>query len=396
MRTRRARRLAAVLAGLALTLAGTLAEAQTNDHFFRSWRWTREEGSARAAALGGAVVALGDDAVAGRANPAGLGSLSRSEVAIHVLQRGRATTPSGDTLSGGAALGLAAAAARLGTRWTAGLYAADTRHARLVLQPRPLPDGVTDEGTLEVRVREAGISAAYQVAARFHVGARLAIGHASVNGEYRRETPGEPTGLRVGTEGSEARLTGALGVVWEPVTRVRLGFAAEAGNAWTVDRTAMSPRLGANLDPGSAYRLRQPSALVLGASVRLSRKLVAFGQADRVRYGEIQSVLIIRQGAHSRDDYRLVDAWEPRAGLEVSLPLTKVSFQLRGGLERLAAGGLRYEGREDVERATFGGAPARLGWAVGGAMVAGGLRLDATVRRGGERPAFLAGVTARF
>jgi hypothetical protein len=177
---------------------------------------------------------------------------------------------------------------------------------------------------------------------------------------------------------------------------LRLAFAAERGNAWTLDRTAVSPWLGATLDPGSHYRLRQPSVLGVGASIRLSRKLVAFGQADRVLYGEIQQALIIRQGAHSRDDYGLADAWEPRGGIEVSLPFAKVSLQLRGGFERLAAGGLLYQGKDPVEQAAFPGSPARLGWAAGGALVTGGVRLDLAARGAGERPALLAGVTARF
>ena len=378
-------------------LAASAASAQTNDAFFRSWRWTREEGSSRAAALGGAAIALADDSTAARANPAGLTSLSRIEIAVHVLRRGSATTPAGDSLGSGATLGSFSFGARLGTRLAAGLYAADTRHARIAMATQPLPDDLMGDGRLEVRVREAGLAVAWQVGGNFHAGARVSVGHASINGEYRREAAGQPARLRVGTGGSDVRVTGALGVVWQPAERLRLAAVAEKGNAWELDRNAESPWLrGATLDPGSTYRLRQPSVLSLGAALRLSRKLVAFGQMDRVRYGEIQSTLIIRQGAHSRDDYQLLDAWEPRAGLEVSLPLTKVSIQLRGGIERLAAGGLLYQGRDEAERAIFRGSEARLGWTAGGALVTGSFRLDTALRGAGERPAFLAGLTARF
>jgi long-chain fatty acid transport protein len=381
----------------AALLTATAASAQTNDAFFRSWRWTREEGSSRAAALGGAAIALADDSTAARANPAGLTSLSRIEIAVHVLRRGSATTPAGDGLAGGATLGSFSFGARLGTRVAGGLYAADTRHARIAMEPRPLPDGLMGDGSLEVHVREAGLAAAWQIGGNFHAGARVSVGHASIKGEYHREAAGEPARLRVGTGGSDMRVTGALGVVWQPAESLRLAAVAETGNAWELERTAESPWLrGAVLDPGSTYRLRQPSVLGVGAAVRLSRKLVAFGQMDRVRYGEIQSTLIIRQGAHSRDDYQLLDAWEPRAGLEVSLPLTKVSIQLRGGVERLAAGGLLYQGRDAAEQAAFPGSEARVAWTAGGALVTGSFRLDTTLRGAGERPAFLAGITARF
>lgn len=372
------------------------AQAQTNDHFFRSWRWAREEVSARAAALGGAAVALADDSVAARVDPAGLGSLSRTEISGQMVRRGQATTPAGDALTGGVALGSLTGAGRLGARWAAGIYVAETRHAHLTLAPLALPDGLTDDGSLEVRVREAGLAAAWQAASGFHLGGRLAVGHAAISGEYRREAPGQPTHLRVGTGGADTRLTGALGATWEPAAHVRLAFLAELGNAWTLDRTAVSPWLDATLDPGSTYRLRQPSVLAVGAAFQLSRKLLLVAEADRVSYGQVQSALIIRQGAHSRDDYVLADAWEPRGGLELSLPFTRLSLQLRAGVERLAAGGLAYQGGDAVELAAFPGSPACVGWTAGAAVVTGGFRLDLAARGGGERPAFLAGASARF
>jgi len=259
-----------------------------------------------------------------------------------------------------------------------------------------MPDGLTDDGNLEVRVREAGLAASWQAAHGFHLGGRVAVGHASISGEYRREAPGEPTHLRVGTGGSDTRLTGAAGAAWEPGARVRLAFLYELGNAWELERTAVSPWLDATLDPGSSYRLRQPSVLAVGGAFQLSRKLLLVAEADHVSYGEIQSALIIRQGAHSRDDYVLASAWEPRGGLELSLPFTKLSLQLRAGVERLAAGGLSYQGGDPVELAAFPGSPARVGWTAGAAVVTGGFRLDVAGSGAGERPTFLAGASARF
>jgi hypothetical protein len=81
-----------------------------------------------------------------------------------------------------------------------------------------------------------------------------------------------------------------------------------------------------------AFRESSPA----GRPSASSRKVLGLVQIDRVRYGEIQSVVIIRQGAESRDDYRLEDAWEPRLGLEVSVPLHRVSLQFRAGAHGLA------------------------------------------------------------
>ena len=381
-----------------LLLGAAPLHAQTNDHFFRSWSWGRDEGDARAAALGGASLALADDSVLARVNPAGLPSLSRPEISVNVLRRATASTAAGDTLSGGVTLGSFTAGARVGSRWTAGLYATDARHARITMDTRVPPDELIDRGSLEIRVREAGVSTGIQIAPGLYFGGRLGLGYASAEGEYRRDppTPTQLTRLIVTTSGSDARLTGGVSAVWEPTSRLRLAGALDQGNAWTLERKAQSPWLGADLDTGSAYRLRQPSALRGGAALRLSHKVQAVAQVDRVRYSEIQSVLIIRQGAHAREDYQLADAWEPRGGLEVSVPFRTLSLQLRAGVERPAPGALAYEGGDPVEQETFTGMPARFGWTAGGSLVTGSLRLHVAARGGADRGAVLAGLNLRF
>jgi len=385
----------AALGTLLLAALAADAGAQTNDHFFRSWRWVREEESARAAGLGGAVAALADDAGAMRSNPAVLTSLSRVEIGAHFVRRGNAETTGGDHLAGGGALGSFTIGAPLGPRWAIGAYASDIQGVRTRLEPRALPDGLTDEGEIDVHVRDAGVAGAWRAASGLTLGLRLAVVHVSADGDYRRERSGEPTHLRVETAGGDARLGWSVAAAWEPSARLRLACLAEAGTALVVERTAASPWLGATLDAGSTYRMRVPGVVSCGTAIRVSRKVLGLVQIDRVRYGEIQSVVIIRQGAESRDDYRLEDAWEPRLGLEVSVPLHRVSLQFRAGAHGLAPGGLSYEGRDATEEASFLGSARSLAWSGGAAVVTGGFRLDAAVR-GGPRPAWLLGATVRF
>src|SRR6187397_3203719 len=84
--------------------------------------------------------------------------------------------------------------------------------------------------------------------------------------------------------------------------------------------SASSPRPAAG-GAGSEYELRQPTRLSMGAALRTSPRLTLYAQADRVRLHEVQALLAITQGAYSRADYILGDAWEGGAGAEISVPL---------------------------------------------------------------------------
>lgn len=387
---------------LGLLLAASGAGAQTNDHLFRSLRWWPNPSTARTAGLGGAAVALPDDTGGARANPANLTSLTRTEVTASLRHTGDgASRPAAgaipsDPLGAHTTLGHLGGAGRIGTRWAVSASIAGTRQVRLRLDPRALPDGLTDEGTLDAKVTTGGIAAAWQIGHALHVGARLDGSRASVSGEYRRESPGRPAELRVGTGGASTRIAGGLGAVWEATSSVRLAIAASSGASYSLDRTAVSPALNVTFDPGSTFRLRQPAVVSAGASVRVSRQVTALAQIDRVRYSEIQDALAIRLGAHARADYALADAWEPRAGLEISIPFRSASLQLRGGYQHVAAGAPRYVGSDPVEAASFLGTAAESVVCAGVSLATRGFRLDVAGVRSDPGNQLLVGVTGRF
>ena len=387
---------------LVLLLGSAPADAQTNDHLFRSLRWWPDPPAARTAGLGGAAVALADDTGGALANPANLTSLTRTEVTASLRRTGEgaslpaAGTIASDPLGAHTTLGHLAGAGRIGTRWAVSAHLAATRQAKLRLDPRPLPDGLTDEGALDAKLTAAGIAGAWHIGRAIHVGARLDVVRASLSGEYRRESPGRPGELRVGMGGADTRIAGGLGAVWEAATNVRIGIAGSSGAGFSLDRTAVSPALNATLDPGSRFRVRQPAGVSLGTSVRLSRQVVVLAQLDRVRYAEIEDVLSIRLGAHARADYALDDAWEPRAGLEVSLPFRSASLQLRGGFHRVAAGAPRYVGSDAVEAASFLGTAPEDVLCAGASLATRGFRLDVAAQRSDPGTQLLVGVTGRF
>jgi len=166
---------------------------------------------------------------------------------------------------------------------------------------------------------------------------------------------------------------------------------------WRVTRTAVSPLLGSVLDPGSGYDVQQPGLISTGLSVEPSLKLRLTAQLDRVGYGASQSSLVIGQGARRRDEYALADAWEPRVGIEVSLPRKASSVQLRGGLHWQAAGALRYQGTDALETAAFVGDERSLTAALGASLVTTRwLRIDVAAQLAHERDVFAVGLAGRF
>jgi hypothetical protein len=389
-------------AALLLALVAAPAAGQTNDHLFRSLRWWPEEIAARVAGLGGAVAALPDDTGAVHANPASLTSLTRTEVQASLRHTGAgASNPAAgaipsDPLGAHTALGHLAGGGRIGTRWAVSAQIAGTRQARIRLDPRPLPDCLTDEGTLDLKITAGGVAGAWQIGRAVHVGAQVDAVRASVSGEYRRESPGQPAQLRVGIGGAATRIAGGLGLLWEATPGVRLALAGSSGSGWSLDRTAVSPALNVTFDPGSTFRLRQPAVFSAGTCLRLTRQVTAVAQVDRARYGEIRNALSIRLGAHARTDYELRDAWEPRAGLEVSLPFRSASLQLRGGYHRAADGALRYVGTDAVEAASFLGTAPENVFAAGASLATRGFRLDVAALFGDPGDQLLVGVTGRF
>jgi hypothetical protein len=150
------------------------------------------------------------------------------------------------------------------------------------------------------------------------------------------------------------------------------------------------------LQSNEPYSVRAPRTFTVGLAFKASRRLTLLGQADHVLYADTRSGLTIAQGAHARADYELPSAWEPRAGIEWSLPARTFSVQLRAGLHYRAPGLLRYTGEDAVEAAVFTGEDHRLVSSAGLSVVtARWLRFE-IAGRFSERTEILAGAAARF
>ncbi len=371
--------------------------AQTNDHLFRSWRWPPDIHSAGQAGWGGAGVASLDEASAGELNPALLTSLTKNQAYAGGLAFGAGQTGVGDRLDSRLSLGTCGAAVRVSRRLVLGLEVSEPRALRLELAPVRLPDGSADDGWLEVRGFDLRAAAAFRVTPRLHLGARLVSSRLSLEAEARHDPATGPSDLTLQALGRTTALGGGLGMLYEAGAGLSLALASDLGLAWRFSRRAQNPLLGVVLDPGSDFEIRRPSVLRAGLRLAVSRRLGLAAQVDLVRMSEVSAGLVIAQGARSRDEYRLADALEPRLGAEVSIPLRRLSVQVRGGLHLQAPGQLRFEGPDPLEAAAFQGSQWSLTGALGASLVTeGGLRVDLAGQLGGERPLFLVGAGLRF
>src|SRR5436309_12534014 len=91
-RRRRAMSAAAIVLTCALFLSsGRSGYGQTNDHFYRSWRWSTTPATTRAVGLAGAYAAVADDSGTAFLNPAGIATLVKSKFSVSLLAGQRGT-----------------------------------------------------------------------------------------------------------------------------------------------------------------------------------------------------------------------------------------------------------------------------------------------------------------
>jgi hypothetical protein len=414
----------------ALLSTGTFARAaQAQDVFYRSWRWVKETSAARAAGLGGAMTAVPDDASGAESNPAALTTLVKSELLGNVLNRRDGTTAEGDAIQARTGMGFLGLGGRLSSRWAVGVYVVEPQAVRIESGSTLVRVGSTATGRVEGTLTEAGASAAWRPVSRLHVGVRLAATRLTLDGSYRLQPASGASLLEVQTAGGATNLTAGIGILYEASPRVRLGLARLGGARFEIPRTARLNGVPEQaLDGDGPSVARQPSVVSGGVALLAGTRVLLTGQLDYVRYGEIQTPFASLAPGGSLPRFA-VFAWEPRVGIELSLPFASMSLQLRAGLSGRNSAGAVSGGAAgaaplptapplptpsppiaplpsgtalqqitaalpETPRASETGS---LRGAVGGSLVtAKGLRLDLAVRFGAEGASVLAGTAIRF
>ncbi len=341
--------------------------AQTNDVAFANWRANPLTVGSRPAGMGGAFVAVADDARAAFLNPAGLTQIPLTEAS---LSTGRPW--------------LAVASGRRRLRLAA-YYTKSEQEQLPELPGGPRP-------TLQPAVWEAGMAAGFQPFR--HV--RLGIGVAYRHLEIEQEGASTPALPLVGASDGQVRFT--------------VGTLVDLIPARVVGSSPL--KLGVSLQPGVTFRiprpgspeveLRRPSVASAGLAWRANNSWSFSGQVDFIRYQEVVDALRQNVGEVAGSDFHMSNAAEPRLGTEFATPLRCGcgTVKLRAGLHYESPGTLRYLGADPVLHDAF---PVRswrttvtLGASFFSEYFGNAVRIDVDSRDVFDGPALSAGVVWRF
>ena len=371
-------RLTLPFAAALAALSGPSASAQTSDALWRNWQALEDVTEARAGGLGGAVVALADDASTARYNPAGLTRLPKNEITASLAYRGKGDRPNGDTVGSATTLGEAAGALALSPRWAIGGYLAQSSHQHIEL---------LQTGHLDMDSLDGGVAVAWHPAERVHLGARLTLRHLRLSGAAT------DSGMTVGTAGGSDEIGGDAGLLVEVNPDLHLGLAFRQGVRWSdIERTAIDAQ-GGTIDPGSLYQLAVPTVVSAGLAWHPTPRWAVAGQLDYVALGAVHDTL----SAAEPSAYELDNAIEPRIGIEYSHPMGSATLQVRGGFHYQASRTFRYTGPDPATARRWPGEDSSLLGAGGLSLVTrAGHRLDCAAYGNGRRVLFLAGGGVRF
>jgi hypothetical protein len=344
--------------------------AQTDEVAFANWRANPLAVGSRPAGMGGAFVAVADDARAAFHNPAGLMQIPLTEIS-----------------------------ASSGRPW----FAVATGRSRLRVaayftdaEQEPLPQaGGEPATTLQPTVWEIGLAAGFQPFRRVRLGATVAYRRLTIDVDGDGPLDPEASAL-AGSDDARVRTTVGALVDLIPArvagsSPFKLGVSFQPGVSWTIPRAGLG-----------AVEIRRPSVSSVGLAWRASNAWSFSGQADVIRYHEVIDALVRNVGDDAAADFSLVNEVEPRFGTEFATPLRCGcgTIKLRAGLHYESPGTLVFQGGDPELRSAFRVRSWRTTLTAGASLFAehfnNALRIDVDSRDVIHGPALSFGVVWRF
>jgi long-chain fatty acid transport protein len=338
----------ALMTFLSMWTVPSVLRAQ-QDAAFAGFQFNRSLPGARSLAMGGAFVALADDATAAYSNPAGLTILARREISIEQRAwRTRNPFTDGGRISGepsGIGLDTIQGLSRSETsddtnnvsflsyvetaperRWALALY----RHTLADYSARFHSEGVFSASPATPRfgpyristtfeVVDTGLAYAYQFGKCIEASGCLRLGgglaYYDLNLEAVEEVLDDPidngpadfganTISRAFTFGDDSAVAGNLGLIWQTTHSWRFAAAYRQGPDFEINH-----RIFAQPEPG---RFRLPDQFVVGAAFQPTSALTISVEADRITYSSL-----LRN--NRLEDFDLDDGTEVRLGVEYVL-----------------------------------------------------------------------------
>lgn len=404
---------APALLAVLLVAAAAPAGGQSNDEVQSGTQWNFSTPGARSLGLGGAFLAVADDATAAYANPAGLTQLSSPEASLEArawsytsrfVDRGHrpdtgVTGIGVDTVDGlvmgereDAVSALSFASyVHTETRVAFAVYRHQVADFAAALRSHGPFVGARDSpgraaparAELALDIAGWGAAAAWRPLPALSLGASLSwqtFDLASRTERFaRRERTGDPlqdslTGGFFGPadflpenlqtvqtqRGDDAALAGSVGVLWRPSARWSAGAVWRRGAAFDFTAELVGgPRdeSPGQVDPrvGGAGVFHVPDVWGLGVAWRPQDNLVVAFDWDRVAYSALSDDLLnlLRAGRGEEELFRISDVDELHLGAEYQAVAWRFPVAVRLGAWFDPDHRLRYEGRNALLRARF-------------------------------------------
>lgn len=333
-------RIASRLSSLIIVLWLPAAADAQEDAAFASFQFNRSLPGARSLAMGGAFVALADDATTAYSNPAGLTILERPEISLEgrswstssVYSNSgvaRPATPFGDFTFGEASQDvtgfsfLSYVYAKQGAPWAIALY----RHELVNYESGFRSDGVikNQAGELfgpfqfstDLAIDNYGVSAAWRLSEVLRLG--LGISSFSFDLDSAQEIYRDPPNddqllLTASKRGSDKDVAFNVGVLWQLSTDWSVGAAYRQGPTF-----AFGERFPGAYDVESEFSV--PDQAAIGLAYQPDDRLTLLFEYDRVEYSALLEGN--RLGTPPEGRFLLEDADEFRIGLEYLFLLSK-------------------------------------------------------------------------
>jgi long-chain fatty acid transport protein len=336
-----------------IVLTSVLPLQGQEDASFAGFQFNRSLPGARSLGMGGAFVALADDATAAYANPAGLTRLESPELSLEgriwnlstpYTARGDATLQSSfspgefafeESQSTSSAPSFASFVyTRPGTRWAAAVY----RHQLMEYHTRFSSFGVLKDeeeffGPLDfstdLEIANYGLSGAVRLNDRLSLGAGVSYYDFRL---HSRQFIRKPTFTQeAGKEGDDSAVDFNVGILWQIDPAWTAGASYRRGPKFEMNECFPSVRtpcfdgvhegiLGGGSDVISDFRV--PDQLAVGIAFQPTDRLTFLLEADRIEYSALLEGN--RLGGFSVDgksySFQLEDATEIRLGMEILIP----------------------------------------------------------------------------
>jgi hypothetical protein len=395
-----------IVGACVLLLCPSPTHAQNNEPIYRSWFWEEDALTPRAAGIGGAYVAVADDASSVLLNPSGLVNLPiPGDLQVDRVRKKNEHLATGDKLirkvhyAGSLGVHFAprwavgAAIVRpkvdemfMGTRCASlpegacNLSEQDKRNNPDPYTCTRLPDGSCDLASLSASFTTYVIAGAHRptwLVKGLSVGVALGVQYVKADGISNRndDTSDHSVMPHMHDNSTDDAFWYTAGALWR-AGKFNIGASYRRGLRWRFTRAlattgAHIPDQLPSRNPPPTYTVTAPSRISLGVAWRpefwnRSGRFLFAGELDKVSYGEIADAFSIEPGAaafalgqswedvrsqYKATDYHLDSAVEWRLGSEVTFRsvfrsghkiFRGIGLQLRGGFYNVKRGSVRY------------------------------------------------------